>query len=210
MPPSIKLILFDFGNVISKPQNSDRMDRISRLTRLERNDLDRLYRKYRSDYDRGWINGPEYWNQILKHSSVNPDTNLLNELTKEDILSWMEFDIRMIDWAKTLKNNGFQIAVLSNMPSDELDYFRKHFDWIDIFDYTFFSCELKMLKPEPEIYKHALEQMGIAANQILFIDDLEENVIASRELGINSYLYRSFEELIDYFGKEIIDDRYVR
>ena len=42
------------------------------------------------------------------------------------------------------------------------------FDWIDIFDYTFFSCELKLLKPEPEIYKHALEQTGIAANQILF------------------------------------------
>ena len=115
----------------------------------------------------------------------------------------MEFDNRMIDWAKSLKNHGYQIAILSNMPSDELDYFRKHYDWIDIFDYTFFSCELKMLKPEPQIYKYALENMRLPANQILFIDDLEENVIASRELGFNGYLYESFEKLMDYFGKEI-------
>ena len=74
MLPRIKLILFDFGNVISK-QNNNHIDRILRLTRLERNDFDQLYRKYRSDYDRGWINGPEYWSQILKHSPVNPDTS---------------------------------------------------------------------------------------------------------------------------------------
>ena len=90
------------------------------------------------------------------------------------------------------------------MPSDELDYFRKHFDWTDIFDYTFFSCELKMLKPEPLIYRHALEKMGYPADQILFIDDLEENVNASRELDINGYLYESFEKLMDYFRKEIM------
>ena len=87
---------------------------------------------------------------------------------------------------------------------DELDYFRKHYDWVDIFDYAFFSCELKMLKPESQIYKHALDEMRIPANQILFIDDLKENVIASRELDIIGYLYESFEKLMDYCSQEIL------
>lgn len=203
MPLVIKSFLFDIGNVLSKPQNKNRIERISRLTRLEMEDLEKLYRKYRLDYDRGLINGPEYWNQILNHSPINPTTDLLNELTKEDILSWMDFDDRMIDWAKSLKNEGFQIAILSNMPSDELDYFRKNFDWIYHFDHTFFSCELKMLKPESQIYQFALEKLKCPANQILFIDDIEENVIASRELDINGYIYESFEYLMDYFDKKI-------
>ena len=203
MTINIKSILFDFGNVLSKPQNNNHIERISRLMCLGRKDLEKLYRKYRPDYDRGWINGPEYWNKILNHSPVNATTDLLNELINEDILSWMDFDDRMIDWAKSSKDHGYQIAILSNMPSDELVYFRKHFDWIDIFDYTFFSCELKMLKPEPQIYRHALEEMGIAANQILFIDDIEENVNAAKELDINSVLYETFEKLVDLFCKEI-------
>ena len=48
------------------------------------------------------------------------------------------------------------------------------------------SGAILLVKPEPAIYKHLVEQTGIVPAESVFIDDLLKNVIAARECGLHA------------------------
>ena len=48
------------------------------------------------------------------------------------------------------------------------------------------SCVEKLRKPDPRIYQRALQLLGVSAAETLFLDDLEVNVTAAEQLGINA------------------------
>jgi glucose-1-phosphatase len=77
-------------------------------------------------------------------------------------------------------------------------HWRQHLDrWglVGYFDWTFVSHELGMMKPDPEIYQHALVVTGVQPERLLFLDDNDENVAAARELGIRSEHVRGIDEV---------------
>jgi putative hydrolase of the HAD superfamily len=55
-----------------------------------------------------------------------------------------------------------------------------------------------MRKPEPEIYELTLERLGdgIVAADCLFVDDVEVNIQAARELGMRTVHFRESEQAI--------------
>ena len=53
----------------------------------------------------------------------------------------------------------------------------------DYFDKIYVSCEMKLLKPSPEIFRAMLADSGMRADESLFIDDSERNVATARSLG---------------------------
>ncbi len=64
----------------------------------------------------------------------------------------------------------------------------------DCFDYTFYSCELGLYKPEPAIYKRALELGGMRAEETLSVDNSLENVRAAEALGIKGLYVETNED----------------
>src|SRR5690606_24185218 len=64
----------------------------------------------------------------------------------------------------------------------------------EVFDALVISGEVGMRKPEPGIFRHALEVTGLPPEQCVFIDDLEHNVRAAAELGMTGILHRTPEE----------------
>ena len=70
------------------------------------------------------------------------------------------------------------------MPAEILEYLYKKSDIFDIFDTTGFSCDLKLIKPDPEIYRKALEIIGCSGSEAVFIDDRAGNVDAAVKEGI--------------------------
>jgi HAD superfamily hydrolase (TIGR01509 family) len=57
--------------------------------------------------------------------------------------------------------------------------------------YTAVSGDLKMMKPEPEIYHHLLGVIGLPAEKCAFIDDSPKNIAAAKELGIQAVLFKN-------------------
>jgi 2-haloacid dehalogenase len=58
-------------------------------------------------------------------------------------------------------------------------------------EYTAVSGDLKMGKPEPEIFRHLLEVIGKPAAATAFIDDSPKNIDAAKKLGINAVLFKN-------------------
>lgn len=60
----------------------------------------------------------------------------------------------------------------------------------ETFDGVVISGEVGMRKPEPEIFRHALELVGLEPQDCVFIDDVESNVAAAVDLGMIGIVHR--------------------
>ena len=58
-----------------------------------------------------------------------------------------------------------------------------------LFDHIVISAEVGFRKPEPEIYRLALEQLGVEPAEAVFVDDRARNVEAARVLGLHAHRF---------------------
>ena len=70
----------------------------------------------------------------------------------------------------------------------------------DYFEKTYLSFEMKMAKPEPEIFKAIIEDAGIEPKETLFIDDSEMNCKTAQNLGISTYTAKAGEDWSPLFN----------
>ena len=183
MSTKLSAVIFDYGDVISTPQDRFRQQSMCDAAGLKRNVFEELYYRFRVDYDRGSIDGDEYWKRILCSGGVEANDQLVEYLIRQDILSWTGVDQRVLDWAWRIAEQGLMIGILSNMPHDELEYFRVEFEWFGRFDVAVFSCEVGSVKPETQIYERLLREVNVPPDEVLFLDDRSENVEAARCIG---------------------------
>jgi putative hydrolase of the HAD superfamily len=74
-------------------------------------------------------------------------------------------------------------------------YVRREFAWIRHLDCAVLSQEVRLAKPEAEIYEKCLKELGTAPAESLFIDDREVNVTAARNLDIKAIRFESVPQL---------------
>jgi HAD superfamily hydrolase (TIGR01509 family) len=96
-------------------------------------------------------------------------------------------DTAMVDLIRRLHSGGVPTGLLSNSWGGG-DYPRDLFP--EIFDAVVISGEVGMRKPEPQIFLHAAQLLGLEPQQCIFIDDLEANVTAAEETGFTGVLHR--------------------
>jgi epoxide hydrolase-like predicted phosphatase len=83
----------------------------------------------------------------------------------------------------------YRVSVLSN--ADRLLRERLETDGTGgLFDDIVISAEVGMAKPEPGIFRLAVERLGLAPAECVFIDDWDLNVEAAREVGFRAVLHR--------------------
>lgn len=92
----------------------------------------------------------------------------------------------MYDALRKARAGGIRTCLLSNSWGNT--YPRELFD--DIFDAVVISSEVRLRKPDPAIFHHALDLIGLPPEECAFVDDIEYNVRAAEELGIAGVLYR--------------------
>ena len=104
------------------------------------------------------------------------------------------------DWSRfelldRLRQSGYRIYLLSNTNLPHREYFVQRFDrenpfhrtFESYFDRCFYSDAMHLRKPDPAIYRTALEQAGITADETLFIDDNRPNTDAAERVGIHAW-----------------------
>ena len=89
---------------------------------------------------------------------------------------------------RRLKARGLKVGVLSNtLPS--LRESLAHHGLARYVDGFFASCALGVAKPDPRAFLLALEGLGLAPEETLYLDDDPENVEAARRLGLRAEVY---------------------
>lgn len=89
---------------------------------------------------------------------------------------------RMQELVRRMKNHGYCVYYLSNIPQDVLDLLRQR-GVLDRFDGGVASCEVHINKPDPRIYQALLDKYHLKAEECVFIDDRPENVQTAFSMG---------------------------
>ena len=96
---------------------------------------------------------------------------------------------------------SYQVAALSNINELHVPRMLKEFRLDEYFDNLFFSNELHLSKPDPDFYLKALELLAVAPNEVVFFDDVEKNVSAARDLGINAHQVLGHSSVLSILSK---------
>lgn len=107
-----------------------------------------------------------------------------------------------LEFLKYVKGKGLKAYMLSNAPQRFPDCVKDKYELFSLLDGIVVSWHAKAAKPDPRVYRIALEQFGIEASQSVFIDDVEANVEAARNLGMAGYLFDGdYDKLKGYLAQ---------
>ena len=196
--PHIEAVLFDYGQVLSQGPNAAAWERLRHTVGGTPETFHDAYWKPRHSYDRGDLNGTDYWHTVAR-SAGHPGLSEaeLDALYQDDVALWTDLNEPMVAWAKSLHQRGIRTGILSNIGDRMETGIRRSFDWIGAFHHCTWSHRLTLAKPELEIYRRAAEGLETPTANILFIDDREENISAARDAGMVAIRYTTHAAFLE-------------
>jgi putative hydrolase of the HAD superfamily len=178
-------LILDYGEVLSHPMRPGGMSLLAGQLGVPESEMTQVYWRHRRDYDLG-LPAPEYWALVAQEFGVALDAGLLASLITVDVDSWTDYRDEMWTVAETFRRSGGRLGLLSNGVPEIVTRIRADRDLAALFDAQVISFEVGLAKPEPEIYRVALDRLGAAPAATLFVDDRLENIETARELGIST------------------------
>jgi putative hydrolase of the HAD superfamily len=190
-----RAVILDYGAVLSHQPFPHEIARMSRALGVTPEQFPRFYAHARDDYDRGDLTRTQYWESVAREAGVELTPDVIDALGQWDKDMWSRANTEMTAWLASLRAAGYKTALLSNMQTDMIAHVRAKFPWLKDFDQQIFSAEVRLIKPDPALYRRALEKLGAEASETIFIDDREENVAGARAVGMTAFRFRSLPEL---------------
>lgn len=196
---TITTLIFDFGGVII---NLDLPRCIENLKKLGIPNIESYLSNFGQkdfflQYEKGKIGTSEFRNEIRKLSSETlSDAEIDN--------AWCSFlcDIpsERLALLQKLRAN-YRLLLLSNSnplhvevsAAKALEGTGKTIR--DYFDRCYFSYELGLTKPDPDIFEALLADVGVVASECLFLDDGPKNIDAAQSMGFQTYFVTQGENL---------------
>ena len=103
-----------------------------------------------------------------------------------------------VDILKRLRGLGYKIGLITNC-SAEVPLLWKNTELSHFFDVSIFSASVGMKKPDPQIYNLACEQLGVEANECLYIGDGDSDELSgASQLGMEAVMIRDPNEIDPY------------
>ena len=150
----IKNVILDVGNVLvdycwekhlaSFGFPADIAERVAKATALSED---------WEEYDRGVLTDAEVLNRFIEN---DPGVEKEIRMYVENLSGVIEVYPYAEEWIRAMKAKGLHVYILSNYATDTLERTEDKLTFLKYVDGAVFSCQVKQIKPEPEIYKTLL------------------------------------------------------
>ncbi|MGV8161916.1 MAG: HAD-IA family hydrolase [Candidatus Nanoarchaeia archaeon] len=184
-----KAVIFDLNGVfiqspsLSKRVESDYKVSVDTFLPVLSQIMDKVRKPNAPDIYVDWKPHLEEWNISLSRTQF---LNYWFSAEKEDK--------EMIMYARTLKEKGWKIFVLSNNFRERTDYYKKNFSFFnDLFNKKYISWQTGNVKPDEKCFIQILEENDLMPNNCYYFDDSEKNVDAAKKLGIRAHKYSGLD-----------------
>jgi putative hydrolase of the HAD superfamily len=191
----IRAVILDYDLVLCRSPQEEHIVRMATAFGVDHHTFWRLYEQNRGPLDKGELTPAAYWKSLARDAGTKVDAFTIERLQDLDIDMWDSLEAPLLEWVQTLQANGYKTALLSNSHPRFVLHLRKNRPWLRLFDVCVFSSEVHLIKPDPAIFRYALEKLGIDPSAVLFIDDRFSNVSVARTLGMESIKFTSLAQL---------------
>jgi putative hydrolase of the HAD superfamily len=187
--PEQQWFLFDLGNTVIKLAYERVLRAICAEASVTRDELVDLLEEpggYR-DMERGAVSFWEFYEFLTDKADYRGSIRDFHTI-------WSDFfDGPMPGIEELLERvrKQYRVAFLSNSNEVHAEVIPRVFAGLFEKDDRFiFSHRFKVAKPDPEMFRRALEVLGALPHHTVFIDDLVENVWAARGIGMRAFQFR--------------------
>jgi putative hydrolase of the HAD superfamily len=92
----------------------------------------------------------------------------------------------IVERVRAIREAGYRTALVTNNVAEFGDGWRGLIPVDELFEVVIDSCRVGLRKPDPRIFRLALEQLdGVRPEQAVFLDDFEAHVAGARRLGMH-------------------------
>ena len=180
--------LFDLGNTLIKLAYERVLENICRNATATRDQLVKILEEpggYR-DMERGAVAFRDFYELVTDRAGYRGSMRELHAI-------WSDFFDGIMPGAEDLLERvraKYRVAFLSNSNEVHAEVIPKQFALLFQKDDRFiFSHRFRVAKPDPEIFRRAVEVLGTLPHHVVFIDDLLENVLAARLEGMRAFQF---------------------
>ena len=194
----IRAVIFDFGGVLYKTPDMRWIGRLQRLLGLKNNEIAATLlaspqeSQFMHDIMVGKIPEAEVWDLMAARWKINP--RLLASIRRHT-MSARRLNRKLAKFLTSLRP-AYRTAILSNAGTDARHTMLNIYGAEEMVDLIVISAEEGIAKPDERIYHIAAQRLGVHAHECVFLVDLEENVIAARQVGMRAVQYRSAPQAI--------------
>ena len=188
MSKKFSAVIFDLGGVFLKTINSQPREALAASFGVTRSELEAFIFMSETSIqsELGELTDKLHWETVLRHFN-QPVGDYLK--TYKVFFSGDAIDQDLLAFTASLKPN-YRLGLLSNAWVSARKLLNQLFNFLDIFDESIFSCEVGKRKPDPTIFKIILGKMGISAENVIFIDDMQINVEGAKSAGLHAIQYK--------------------
>lgn len=189
------VVVFDLGNVLIP---FDYIQVIQKFNKIKAGLGDKFKELYAKNY---------YIHQQFEKGELT-----LNEFV-DIMLNWLEGNVSREDFIDTFANiftinqdvvdlipklkEKYFVALLSNTNILHKDFGYGHYEFLKLFDKTFYSHEVGAIKPEEKIYRAVESYTQKPSSEHFFIDDVLEYVEGAKKCGWNGVQFINYKKLVD-------------
>jgi HAD superfamily hydrolase (TIGR01509 family) len=142
-------------------------------------------------YDRGTLTESDMIGRMEMRTGRSRDELLtIMDAVRESLVEKPE----TVDLLRSLQRRGTPLYCLSNMPSEIYAHLRRRHAFWDAFRGIVISSQVRLIKPQPEVFVHLLDQFGLRAQESVFVDDVAANVDAASRVGLKTIWFRDAEQ----------------
>jgi len=192
---AIKAVIFDLGNVLIDFDYHIAVNRISRFTDKSPNQIFDLFfdSTLTALFEEAKISSDEFFLKVKEMLKLKLDYNEFLPIWNEIFyLSPKNEEVYKI--VISLKKN-YSLALISNINVLHLDYIKKKFSVFEPFQSIITSCQVKVAKPQPLIYRKTLDNLGVSPQNAFYTDDRPELVEEANRLGIKGFVFKGVQQL---------------
>jgi putative hydrolase of the HAD superfamily len=189
----IKAIYFDMGGVIVRTVDYRSRAQLAAEFGMTYEEMDKFVFDCKTAVQAtiGEISEEAHWLDVTRRLK-RPESDLSH--IREAFFGGDAIDQNIANFLRSLRKTH-KTGLISNAWGGLRPWIvKRKFD--DAFDAMIISAEVGVAKPDARIYQHALEKLGVKAEESVFVDDVEKNIAACEALGMNGVLFRTPEQAL--------------
>lgn len=190
----IKVIMFDLGNVIICFDHMIAAEEIAKYSSWGADEIYNLFfhSELTEKFDMGQIDEDQFYRAVRRVLN-------LDGLSKDRFYQiWSDIfweNPGIAEVIKEVKDKYEKVFIISNVNKVHFEFIWRKFPVVREADEIILSYKVGALKPDPKIYKVAIEKAGSRVDQILYIDDRPDLVQGGMKVGLKAIWFRNIDQI---------------
>lgn len=183
--PAKKTFLFDIGRVLLDFDFESSLAQLLPDCLSDANDRIRQVLAQKNDLEKGILDPEQYANWALTILQSDAGIDRFYQAWR----NIFTYNKPMWDCVKTIAAQHHDLILISNINAIHCPWIFETYPEFSLFQYRALSFQIGSLKPDPAIYRYAIDIFALNPNNTIYIDDLAENIAIGNALGFRCWQY---------------------